>query len=143
MPQKQPPAITAVCFAGAALLASSIVGPGTGALAPLPALQAMTPAKRMSNIANMRTEILDITFLHLRRRLLSHPPYYQSYERGRSFGCFGVVSETITLAPGMSPAAFRVMNFPRNSCRIQRRRLSWWVMARSSHLPVCRLRLVS
>src|ERR1700733_1685170 len=60
MPQKQPPAITAVSFAGEPALVSSTVGPGTGTPAPLPALQAITPAKRINTIANMRSEILDI-----------------------------------------------------------------------------------
>src|ERR1700683_1297 len=105
MPQKQPPAITAVSFAGAAALASSTVGLGTGTPAPLPALQATTPAKRVSNIANMRTEILDIRFLHLQTTTRKLPLHYQSYESGESFGCFGAAPKYITVA-GQPPAAF-------------------------------------
>jgi hypothetical protein len=105
MPQKQPPAITAVCFPEAAALAWSTTGLGTGTLAPLPALQATTPAKRISNIANMRTEILDIRFPPSSTTTRKLPLHYQSYENGESFGCFGAAPKYITVA-GQPPAAF-------------------------------------
>src|SRR5258708_19640321 len=58
MPQKQPPAITAVCLAGDVAFTSSATGAGTAA--PLPARQATAPASTVRIMANIRTETLDI-----------------------------------------------------------------------------------
>src|ERR1700682_738950 len=58
MPQKQPPAITAVCFAGAVALTSSVAGAGTAA--PLPALHAAAAASTVNVRATIRAETLDI-----------------------------------------------------------------------------------
>jgi hypothetical protein len=57
IPQKQPPATTAVSFPGVEALASSVAAAGT---TPLPAWQASAPASNVNTIATIRTEILDI-----------------------------------------------------------------------------------
>src|SRR4029077_15943378 len=46
IPQKQPPATTAVCSPELAALDASTAGPGTATAAALPAVQATVPASR-------------------------------------------------------------------------------------------------
>jgi hypothetical protein len=61
MPQKQPPAATAVCSAWAVASVASTAGFGTVALGRSPALQATTPARAtIKSTADTREAKLDI-----------------------------------------------------------------------------------
>src|SRR5580698_6075854 len=71
MPQKQPPATTAVSLPGAVALASSTAGAGTGFAPPLRAWHARVAANTVKTMESVR-KVLDIETSHL-TLMLSQP----------------------------------------------------------------------
>src|SRR5689334_6927980 len=71
MPQKHPPAITAVCSPGFDASEASVAGPGTAAAEAFPAVHATVPTIKARNNRKTGTENLNIQAPH-GRRFASH-----------------------------------------------------------------------